>query len=137
GYTIALQKKLLAVDQGLKAHTHGKFVLLTAPTAEGAYQIRYQITNGQGGVDSAFVQVIVDKDAKPQYPTAVDQVLEPDRVADKTAVKVDALDGATNPSGLVSDLTVSVTGANASKASVGDDGSVTVHPADARMAITY
>jgi hypothetical protein len=137
GYTIALQKKLLAVDPGLKAHTHGKFVLLTAPAAEGAYQIRYQITNGQGGVDSAFVQVIVDKNAKPQYPTAVDQVLEPDRVADKSAVKVNVRDGATNPSGLVSDLKASVTGANASKASVGDNGSVTVHPSDTRMAITY
>jgi hypothetical protein len=137
GYTIALQKKLLAVDPGLKAHTHGKFVLLTAPTAEGAYQIRYQITNGQGGVDSAFVQVIVDKNAKPQYPTAVDQVLEPDQVADKSAVKVNVFDGAANPSGLVTDLKVSVTGANAGKSSVADNGSVTVHPGDARMAITY
>jgi hypothetical protein len=137
GYTIALQKKLLSVDDGLKAHTHGKFVLLTAPTVEGAYQIRYQITNGQGGVDSAYIQVIVDKNAKPQYPVAIDQVLEPDQVADKDSVKVDALDGATNPSGLVSDLKVSVTGANASAASVGTNGAVTVHPGEQRLAITY
>jgi hypothetical protein len=137
GYTIALQKKLLDIDDGLKAHVHGKFVLVEAPATEGVYVVRYQITNGQGGVDSAFVQVIVDKNAKPQYPTAVDQVLEPDAVADKSSVKVNPLTGATNPSGLVTDLKISVSGANSSAASVAADGSVTVRPGDSRMAITY
>ncbi|HEY5224246.1 MAG TPA: Ig-like domain-containing protein [Microbacteriaceae bacterium] len=137
GYTISLQKKLLNIDPGLKARTYGKFVLVTVPATEGVYLVRYQITNGQGGQASAFVQVIVDKNAKPQYPTAIDQVLEPEQVADKTSVKVTVRDGATNPSGIIDDLQVSLTGANASAGSVGSDGTVTVRPGNSRMAITY
>jgi hypothetical protein len=137
GYTIAVQKKLLAVDAGLKASVHGKVVLVTAPKTEGAYVVRYQITNGQGGVASAFIQVTVTSNAKDQPPTAVDHLLEPDAVANKSSVKVDALEGATNPAGLVGDLKLSVTGPNASAAEVTGDGVITVKPAEERLAIAY
>ncbi|MFF1572406.1 Ig-like domain-containing protein [Leifsonia sp. NPDC058292] len=137
GYTIALQKKLLAVDAGLKASVHGKVVLVTAPKTEGAYVVRYQITNGQGGVASAFIQVTVTPNAKERPPTAVDHLLEPEAVANKSSVKVDALAGATNPSGLVEDLKLSVTGPNASAADVSAAGVITVHPAEQRLAIAY
>ncbi|WP_223690218.1 Ig-like domain-containing protein [Leifsonia poae] len=137
GYTIALQKKLLAVDAGLKASVHGKVVLVTAPKTEGAYVVRYQIANGQGGVASAFIQVTVTPDAKEQHPTAIDHVLEPDAVAAKSSVTVDALAGAANPSGLVDDLKLAVTGSNASAAEAGTDGRITVHPGTQRLAIAY
>ncbi|MGO4594164.1 Ig-like domain-containing protein [Leifsonia sp. 2TAF2] len=137
GYAIALQKKLLQVDDGLKASVHGKIVLVTAPKDEGSFVVRYQITNGQGGVASAFIQVTVTPNAKDVPPTAIDHVLEPDEVANKQSVKVNALQGATNPSGLVDDLTVDVTGPNASAASVGDDGSIAVKPGERRIAIAY
>lgn len=137
GFTIAVQKKLLQVDEGLKASVHGKVVLVTAPKTEGAYIVRYQISNGQGGVASAFIQVTVTPNAKEQYPSAVDHLIEPDAVADKDSVKVDALAGATNPSGLVEDLTVAVTGPNAGAATVGSGGSITVHPGAKRLAIAY
>ncbi|TDQ03455.1 MULTISPECIES: Ig-like domain-containing protein [unclassified Leifsonia] len=137
GYAIALQKKLLQVDEGLKASVHGKIVLVTAPKEEGSFVVRYQITNGQGGVASAFIQVTVTPNAKDVPPTAVDHVLEPDEVANKQSVKVNALQGATNPSGLVDDLKVEVTGPNASAAEVGQDGSITVKPGEQRIAIAY
>ncbi|WP_431280350.1 Ig-like domain-containing protein [Leifsonia poae] len=137
GYTIAVQKKLLAVDAGLKAAVHGKVVLVTAPKTEGAYVVRYQITNGQGGVASAFIQVLVTPNAKEQPPTAADHLLEPDEVAAKSSVPVDAIDGATNPSGLVDDLKLAVDGANAAVAEVGQHGKITVHPGNQRLAIAY
>ncbi|MDN4614971.1 Ig-like domain-containing protein [Leifsonia sp. F6_8S_P_1B] len=137
GYAIAVQKKLLQVDEGLKASVHGKLVLVEAPKTEGSYVVRYQIGNGQGGVASAFIQVTVTNKAKDVPPTAVDHVIEPDEVAKKDSVKVDALAGATNPSGLPDALKVAVTGPNASAASVGDDGTVTVKPGERRFAVAY
>ncbi|GAA1443267.1 Ig-like domain-containing protein [Leifsonia poae] len=137
GYTIAVQKKLLQVDAGLTASVHGTVVLIAAPKTEGAYVVRYQISNGQGGVASAFIQVTVTPRAKEQHPSAVDHLVEPDKVAATTSVKVDALAGATNPSGLISELTVAMTGANASAAEVGQGGVVTVHPGNRRLAIPY
>ncbi|MFP3465008.1 Ig-like domain-containing protein [Leifsonia sp. SIMBA_070] len=137
GYAIALQKKLLQVDAGLTASVHGKIVLVTAPKDEGSFVVRYQITNGQGGVASAFIQVTVTPNAKDIPPTAIDHVLEPDQVANKSSVKVNALSGATNPSGLVDDLKVEVTGPNASAADVGEGGSIAVKPAEQRIAIAY
>ncbi|MGO4535629.1 Ig-like domain-containing protein [Leifsonia sp. 2MCAF36] len=137
GYAIALQKKLLQVDEGLTASVHGKIVLVTAPKQDGSFVVRYQITNGQGGVASAFIQVTVTPNAKDVPPTAIDHVLEPDEVANKTSVKVNALAGATNPSGLVDDLKVEVTGPNASAADVASDGTITVKPGAQRIAIAY
>ncbi|WP_158863617.1 Ig-like domain-containing protein [Leifsonia sp. AG29] len=137
GYAISLQKKLLQVDDGLTARTSGKTVLVTAPKREGAFVVRYQITNGQGGVASAFIQVTVTPDAPEVPPTAIDHVLEPDQVSNKDSVKVDALSGATNPSGVAGDLTVTLSGAYASDAEIGDGGSVTVHPGSQRRAIAY
>jgi len=137
GYPIQLAKKLSDIDHGLTASVHGKFVLVRAPQKEGVYQLRYRIGNGHGGQANAYVQVTVSKDAKPQYPTAADQTVEPSRVAGKSSVNVDVFDGAVNPSGLVDDLTVSVSGANASRATVGKGGSVAVRPGDRRFAVTY
>ncbi|WP_374010880.1 Ig-like domain-containing protein [Leifsonia sp. LS-T14] len=137
GYAIALRKKLLQVDDGLTASVHGKIVLVTAPKDEGSFVVRYQITNGQGGVASAFIQVTVTPNAKDVPPTAIDHVLEPDQVANKSSVPVKVLDGATNPSGLVGDLKVDVTGPNASAAQVGQDGTLAVKPGEQRIAIAY
>ncbi|MGO4299849.1 Ig-like domain-containing protein [Leifsonia sp. RAF41] len=137
GYAIGLQKKLLQVDEGLKASVHGKIVLVTAPKDDGSFVVRYQITNGQGGVASAFIQVTVTPNAKDVPPTAIDHILEPEEVANKTSVKVNALAGATNPSGLVDDLKVEVTGPNASAAEVAQDGTLTVRPGEQRIAVAY
>jgi large repetitive protein len=137
GFTIALSKKLASVDRGLTAFVHGTIVLVKAPIQQGVFVARYTITNGHGGTASAYVQVIVTPSAKPQYPTAIDHVVEPEQVAAKHSVTVSALDGATNPSGLVGDLKVAVLGQNASSAQVGSGGQITITPGSSRMVVTY
>ncbi len=137
GYAISVEKRLSDVDAALKASVHGQIVLVQAPQKEGVYVARYTITNGQGGQDSAFVQVIVTDKAKPVYPTAIDQVVQPDQVAGKSSVKVDVLDGAVNPSDLVNRLRVALTGPNAKYASAAGDGTVLVRPRHERMAVAY
>ncbi|WP_243064570.1 Ig-like domain-containing protein, partial [Humibacter sp. RRB41] len=137
GYTISVKKKLSDVDSALKASVHGQIVLVQAPAKQGVYVARYTITNGQGGQDSAYVQVIVTDDAKPVYPTAVDQVVESDKAAGKKSLKVNVYEGAVNPSDLVNKLQVGLNGPNAKSATVGQNGSVTVTPGHERMAVAY
>ncbi len=137
GYTISLKKTLTHVETPLKARVVGGIVLITAPDNEGAYSVGYQITNGEGGQASGVVQVLVTKDATPQYPTAADHVIDIEQLAGKSDIDVSVLDGALNPSGLASDLKIGVRGANASAAQIKTNGKVTVTPGEHRMAITY
>jgi hypothetical protein len=137
GFTISVEKKLSGVDAALTASVHGQIVLVQAPQKEGVYVARYTITNGQGGQDSAYVQVIVTKDAKPVYPTAVDQVVQPDKAVGKKSVRVNVYQDAVNPSDLVDELRVAVAGPNAKYATVGQNGSVTVAPQHVRIAVAY
>ncbi|CAN5288785.1 hypothetical protein BH09ACT1_BH09ACT1_10260 [soil metagenome] len=137
GYVVSLETKLPEVQAPLTAKVSGASVLINAPNNEGAYVIRYQITNGQGGTATAFIQVIVTKDAKPTYPTAVDHVIDIQDLTGKTTVPVDVFDGAQNPSGLATALVAAVKGPNADAATVSADGKVTVTPGEHRMAITY
>jgi hypothetical protein len=137
GYTISLKKKLVSVQAPLKAHVAGSLVLVTAPATEGGYLVEYSITNGQGGSAPGYIQVVVTKNAKPTYPTAVDQVVGIEDLTGRSTISVNALQGAQNPSGVVGDLAVSVKGPNASAADVQPDGKVVVTPGEHRMAITY
>jgi large repetitive protein len=138
GYPLTLEKKLDQVDDQLTdVTTDGSAVLFTAPQAEGVYALHYTVNNGHGGRAAAYVQVTVSKDAKPRYPTAVDHFVPANDAKDKASVVVDALDGATNPSGPVADLTVQTTGDNARLASVGEGGTVTVKPQSQRTVIGY
>ncbi|WP_344791346.1 Ig-like domain-containing protein [Gryllotalpicola daejeonensis] len=138
GYPITLQKKLGQVDPELSdVKTDGSAVLFTAPKTEGVYTLSYTITNGHGGKDSADVQITVSKTAKPRYPTAADHYIDAKAAQGKASVTLDALDGATNPSGPLDDLTVQTTGANAGLASPGKGGDVTVKTQDKRTVIAY
>ncbi|MET4783032.1 Ig-like domain-containing protein [Glaciihabitans sp. UYNi722] len=138
GYTVSLLPKLPEVQEPLKAKVAGATVLVTAPGNEGAYVIRYQITNGQGGSATAFIQVIVTNDAKPTYPSAADHIIDIQDLTGKDTISVDALSGALNPSGLVTDLKVGVKGPNAGAANVAaTGGKIVVTPGEHRMAITY
>jgi Bacterial Ig domain/Fibronectin type III domain len=137
GYPLSI-KRLPEVDEGIEAEVRDKRrVVVTAPDQEGAFTIRYEITNGHGGADTAFIQVAVKKDARILPPTADDQVIEPEDVVDVDSVRVRPLDDATNPGGLVEDLAVSVEGPNASRAEVLPDGSIEVRPANQRYVVAY
>lgn len=137
GYTLSLLPKLPEVQKPLTAKVSGANVLINAPRNEGAYVVRYQITNGQGGQATAFIQVLVTAEAKPVYPTAADHVIDIQELTGKTSVTVDALAGSQNPSGPVGDLVLGVKGPNASAAKIGANGKITVIPSDRRMAITF
>jgi len=126
------------VDEGIEAEIRDRRrVVVTAPDTEGAYTIRYEISNGHGGADAAFLQVAVTDDAVIPPPTAEDQVIEPEQVVDVDTVNVRPLNDATNPGGLVEDLKVTVEGPNAGRAEVLSDGSIDAKPGRERFAVAY
>lgn len=126
------------VDEGISAEVRDRRrVVVEAPEAEGAYTIRYEISNGHGGADAAFLQVAVTEDAVILPPTAEDQVIEPEQVVDDTPITVSPLNDATNPGGLVEDLIVTVEGPNADRAEVHDDGTIDVTPGRQRYTVAY
>ncbi|MFB9642212.1 Ig-like domain-containing protein [Agromyces lapidis] len=126
------------VDDGIEAEIRDRRrVVVTAPETEGAYTLRYEISNGHGGADAAFLQIAVSKDAKILPPTAEDQVIEPEAVVDVDRVNVRPLNDATNPGGLVEDLKVAVEGPNADRAEVLSDGSIDVKPGRERFAVAF
>ncbi|QEO15695.1 tandem-95 repeat protein [Agromyces intestinalis] len=137
GYSLHVAD-LPEVDKGIEAEIRDRRrVVITAPEQEGAYTIRYTISNGHGGVDSAFLQVVVSEQAVIQPPSAEDQVIEPEQVVSGEPVTVDALKDATNPGGLVEDLVVTAEGPNAGRADVADDGTITVKPGNRRYAVAF
>lgn len=137
GYSLRVES-LPDVDEGLKAEVRDlRRVVVEAPDQEGAYTIRYEISNGHGGADAAFLQVAVTDDAVIMPPTAEDQVIEPEEVLDGEDVTVAPLADATNPGGLVEDLVTTLEGPNASKAEVDPDGRITVTPGRERFAVAY
>ncbi|WP_169053953.1 Ig-like domain-containing protein [Agromyces sp. H66] len=126
------------VDDGIEAEIRDRRrVVVTAPDEEGAFTVRYEISNGRGGADTAFLQIAVREDADVLPPTAEDQVIEPEDVLDVDSVTVRPLDDATNPGGLVDDLTVTLAGPNAGRAEVLPGGDIEVKPGRERYAVAY
>lgn len=137
GFSLSIAD-LPEVDEGIEAEIRDRRrVVVTAPEQEAAYTIRYEISNGHGGADSAFLQVAVTDDAVIEPPTADDQVIEPEQVVDGEPVTVTPLADATNPGGLVEDLAVTLEGPNAGRAEVASDGSIEVVPGRERFAVAY
>ncbi|MCU1578462.1 MAG: fibronectin type protein [Rhodoglobus sp.] len=137
GYPISIEPKLLEVQDGITAKVDNKAVVVTAGDVEGTFVFHYAITNGKGGKDDAFVTVKVSKDAPLQPPVAIDHVVEVKDIVGKKTVDVKVLDGAQNPGGLISDLVVTVEGANAGSAEILAGGIVRVTLGDSRQAIAY
>ncbi|MDR6907646.1 hypothetical protein J2X63_003354 [Agromyces sp. 3263] len=126
------------VDEGIDAEIRDRRrVVVTAPEVEGAYTLRYEISNGHGGADAAFLQIAVSKNAVVLPPTAEDQVIEPEQVIEGDPVNVRPLADATNPGGLVEDLEVTVDGPNAGRAEILADGSIDVKPGNRRYAVAF
>ena len=137
GYPIKVDPKSLEVAAGITASVVDNRVVVEAPDEEGPFAINYTLTNGHGGTAVAVINVQVSAEAPPQYPTAVDHVLQAKEIAGKASVPVNVLDGAQNPGGRINDLVVAVLGPNAASAVVTGDGFVEVTPAATRQAIAY
>jgi hypothetical protein len=138
GYAITLVEELVEVDEGIVAKTDGSKVIIEAPESEGAYSLRYQIDNGEGGVDYAFISVKVTNDAATLYPSAIDHYVAVDDVVGVESVAVDIRELINNPNGLDSELLITVEGPNAALATADQaTGMVTVAPGETRIAVAY
>jgi hypothetical protein len=137
GYPIEIEPELLEVQEGIAATVEDKAIVIEAGEDEGTFVLRYAISNGKGGEDDAFVTVTVDEDAPPQYPIAIDHVVEVSEIVGAETVEIDVLEGAQNPGGRVADLVVSLDGANADAGEVLGGGIVRVTLGDTRQAIAY
>jgi len=139
GYPLSVTD-LTEVGDGISADVdEDNNVVITAPDKEGAFSIRYGISNGNGGIDTAFILVNVTEDAKPQYPVALDYYVPVDDVVENPEAVLVDLDGLiANPSGRTRDLVVTVDGPNADLATVDQDAqTITVTPSERRVAIAY
>lgn len=137
-FPLSVSEKLLDVEKGIDARVDKNKVVIQAPESEGTFSIRYQIDNGHAGIDSAFLQVRVTKDAKPIYPTAEDYYVPFEDILDKESVTIDLEPLIANPSGIDGDLVVSLAGANADLGVVDQDAkTITVRPGERRAAIAY
>ena len=138
GYPLSVSRELLEVDDGLEAEVDGAKIIISAPEVEGGYALRYEMTNGNGGVDSAFVQVEVTSSAEIPFPSADDHYVLDSELEGTDPIVVDVSDLIDNPNGRDSDLLLSTEGPNADRAGVDQSsGTVTVTPGDERHAIAY
>ncbi|MET1017667.1 MAG: Ig-like domain-containing protein, partial [Leifsonia flava] len=138
GYEIEVTKTLKEVPEGVTATVKKKqFVEIEAPNEETTLSIRYEITNKNGGFDTAFVQVRVTDEATIEPPTLTDHIVEAADVVGEKTVDIDVLAGANNAGGRTEDLEVSIEGPNVASAENLGNGTVRVTLADTRTAITY
>jgi hypothetical protein len=138
GYPLSVDDELIEVEKGIDARVEENKVIIDAPETEGTFSIRYGISNGKSGVSSAFLQVRVTKDAKPIYPTAQDYYVPFEDIVEDDSVVIDLLPIIANPSGLASDLVITLDGANADLGEVDQAAkTVTVRPGERRTAIAY
>lgn len=139
GAELKVTKQLPEVDKGIEAEVVDNKVVISAPKTEGTFSIRYSIDNGHGGVDSAFVQVRVTKDARPVYPTATDYYVPLNDVIDGDGTVVVPLHGLiSNPAGRDRDLKITLDGPNADLGTVDEDAqTITVKASKLRTAIAY
>lgn len=138
GYALSLDGDLPEVDPGISADVNGSKIVVQAGEEEGTFSIRYAISNGHGGIDTAFLQVAVTEDADPVFPVALDYYVPVEDVAGESAVEV-PLDGLIgNPGGRDEELEITLEGPNAGRGDVDAENQIiTVTPGERRSAIAY
>lgn len=107
----------LEVPEGVAATVEGRRIVVDT-FEEGTFQIVYRVSNDRGSRASAVLTVRVEEGAVILPPIAEDVVVPALETLDKTAVEVDVLAVAENPSGPLSDLAVSVPASQAGIAQV-------------------
>ena len=139
GFDLKVSPVLPEVDKGITAEVDDNKVVIEAPEVEGTFTVRYSIDNSHGGVDTAFVQVRVTKDAKPVYPTAADYYVPLADIISGDGEVVVSLDGlVSNPAGRDDELVISLSGPNAELGVIDrDTQSITVRASELRSAIAY
>jgi hypothetical protein len=141
GSAIEVSEELIDVPGELDATVvDGRYLQLVAPTVEGSFSLRYELTNARGGSATTFVLIQVAADAPLTPPHATDVGLTLAQIAGKKSLEVDLFDGyAFNPAGPNSVLELVLDGPNAAEAALveGAHGVVEVRPGSVRRAIAY
>ncbi|MGO1317780.1 MAG: fibronectin type III domain-containing protein, partial [Cellulomonadaceae bacterium] len=127
----------LEVPDGVEASVEGNRVVVRAPQQETTVQIAYTAQNAVGGRGSAVLTVTVREGATIAAPVARDVIVSPLETLEKTAVDVDVLAVAENPSGPLTDLAVSVPASHANVAQVLPSGRVQVTLGASAQTIPY
>ncbi|WP_146899533.1 Ig-like domain-containing protein [Cellulomonas aerilata] len=116
----------LELQPGVDARVTGRRIVVRAPHRTGVLQVAYTASNARGGRDRAVLTVDVSADAAVLPPVARDVVVPATQTIGRTQVEVDVLALATNPSGPIGDLAVSVDPSAAAVATATPAGSVVV-----------
>ncbi|HXD29353.1 MAG TPA: Ig-like domain-containing protein, partial [Arthrobacter sp.] len=132
GDRITLVDDLRASD-GVDAQVVNGRIQVTSPKEKGSLSIRYNISDGRGGTDSATLTVEADPEAKLLAPIARDDRASLQETVGKDEVTLPILDNDEDPDGRTDDLEISlpdkpgsatVTGNNQLKVKVGDKSQV-------------
>ncbi|WP_456825481.1 Ig-like domain-containing protein [Cellulomonas sp. P5_E12] len=127
----------LDMPDGTDAKVDGRRIVVHAPDQPGVLQIAYTVSNDRGGHDTGVLTVTVADDAPVLAPIARDVVVPAIDTIGRTEVSVDVLAVAQNPSGPLSDLSVSVPAALAEVARVDSSGKVVVTLVDHAQTLAY
>ncbi|HEX4443157.1 MAG TPA: Ig-like domain-containing protein [Galbitalea sp.] len=138
GYAITIVPKSLKNlgTKSISASIVGNDVVLHSGGSVGDYSVQYSISDGHANPATAIIHVKVSKTAVDLPPIAVDHVLQLKDVASGKPVKVAARSGASDPSGVVSELAVSLSG-KASPTSRVTGGNVFVTPGKKASTVAY
>ena len=138
GYPISVEPKSLVNlgAKGVSASVVDNNVVLHASSTVGDYSIRYSITDGHTKSVSAVIHIKVSKTAVELPPVAVDHVLQQKDVASGKVVNVSAREGAQDPSGVVSSLSVSLPSTQSPVARL-TGGHIAVTPGKSALTIAY
>ncbi|MDR2373768.1 MAG: fibronectin type III domain-containing protein [Bifidobacteriaceae bacterium] len=114
-------------DPSLQVRVETDRLTLTAPQLTGSYQIAYTACDAYGAAGGANLTLTVDPEAPLAPPEVQDSVVKPEDTRNKASVEVRVLDRVSNPSGPLSDLTVTLLGVSPEIASVAANGTITVN----------
>lgn len=126
GEALVLGDALEPDGDGITATVQDGAIDVVAGSAEGVVNVLYTVTTATGGFAQALLVVEVRADAALLPPVAADVVVRPADTIGLTEADVDVLSVARNPSGPVSDLTVSLPAGYDGVARVAGNGDVVV-----------
>lgn len=108
GDVLTLAPDGLEIPAGIDASLLGSRVLVSAPSSEGTFSIRYRVQDAWGADADGVLQVTVSNNAPLQAPIARDDRVLAAETTGKSAVPVDVRANDEDPDGVASELKVAV-----------------------------
>ena len=107
GDRLSLQGAPVAEDPALEVSSRANQVLVTLPSSEGVYSLRYTVSDSRGGTAVGTVTLQVSSDAPRAHPVGVDDYVTVDQVDASGQVTVPVLDNDRDKDGSPWSLTLS------------------------------